>query len=35
VHERRLSFDREASLTAGGGRRKIHRKFRDGNEEIA
>jgi hypothetical protein len=35
VHERRLSFGREASLTAGEGRRKIHRKIRDGNEEIA
>ena len=35
VHERRLWFGREASLTAGEGRRKIHRKIRDGNEEIA
>ena len=35
VHERRLSFDREASLSAGEGRRKIHSKFRDGNEEMA
>jgi hypothetical protein len=35
VHERRLSFGREASLTAGQGQRKIHRKIRDGNEEMA
>ena len=35
VHERRLWFGREASLTAREGRRKIHRKIRDGNEEIA
>ena len=35
VHERRLWFGREASLTAGEGRRKIDRKIRDGNEEIA
>ena len=35
VHERRLGFGGEASLTAGERRRKIHRKIRDGNEEIA
>jgi len=35
VHERRLWFGREAWLTGGEGRRKIDRKIRDGNEEIA
>jgi len=35
VHERRLSCGRDASLTAREGRRKIHRKIRDGSEEIA